>query len=94
MDRKRCLSGVLFILLFVVGIGTVLVGSNLKSEESYRRGWNDAVNQIPSCLYVDRPSANKVKPWGFDNKEGVDIRGDLIVGGGVFVSLDKWKQRK
>ncbi len=86
-------GGWLVLILIVVG-SMMLVFSNIESKKSYRDGWNDAVNQIPSCLYVDRPSANKVKPWGFDNKEGVDIHADLIAGGGVFVSLDKWKKRK
>ena len=56
------------------------------------RGKQKARSQIPSCLYLQRPSINDVKPLGYDNKEGIDWHCDGIIGGGIFVSLEKWKK--
>ena len=47
--------------------------------------------ELPSALYINRPKDSDVRPWGCDGKEGVDIHADEIAGGGLFVSLHKWK---
>ena len=60
------------------------------SRQSYRDGWNAAKAEIPGCLYVDRPPA-AARPWGCNYKEGVDVRADDILGGGLYVSLEPWK---
>lgn len=60
----------------------------------YLAGYRVFKNKLPSCLYLDRPLQNGVKPWGCDNKEGIDWHYDQIAGGGIYVDLSKWKCAK
>lgn len=47
--------------------------------------------KLPSCLYLNRPRSNDVKPWGCNGKEGMDWHCDQIGGGGIYVDLSPWK---
>ena len=58
----------------------------------YEHGQTDVRRSIPSCLLVNRPPSTNEPPWGYDGKVGVDIHGDEILGGGIYVSLAKWKR--
>lgn len=58
----------------------------------YIIGYQQAKYEIPSCLYLNRPRHNTVRPWGYDNKEGMDWYCSQIDGGGIYVSLEKWKR--
>ena len=62
----------------------------------YSKGFKDGAasvrNSLPSCLYINRPRENDIKPWGCDGKEGIDVTTDKIYGGGLFISLQKWKE--
>lgn len=55
-------------------------------------GYTRAKSELPSCIYIERPRGNDIKPFGYDGKEGVDVYADHISGGGIYVSLEKWKR--
>ena len=55
-------------------------------------GYEQHKRELPSCLYLERPRAGNIKPWGCDGKEGIDWYYDEIEGGGLYVSLHEWKQ--
>lgn len=57
----------------------------------YRAGYRASKKELPSCLYLDRPHQKDVKPFGCDNKEGLDWHYDKIDGGGIYIDLSKWK---
>lgn len=75
-------------LIFVVCVAAAVSGTLF----GYQIGYRKAKDEIPSCLYLKRPRANDVKPWGYDGKEGIDWYCDDIFGGGLYVSLHKWKR--
>ncbi len=54
-------------------------------------GYAKAKSELPSCLYLNRPRSNYIKPWGCDGKEGIDYYCTEISGGGIYVSLHEWK---
>jgi hypothetical protein len=51
----------------------------------------DMQSDLPSCLYLRR-GYDSARPWGYDGKEGVDWFCTDIQGGGIYVSLAKWKR--
>ena len=57
-------------------------------------GYNEAKDELPSCLYLMRPAQCGVKPLGVDMKEGIDWYCSEIERGGYFVSLEKWKGKR
>lgn len=73
------------LLLFTLGC---ISGSTI----SYWYGYNESKDELPSCLYIMRPRCNNVKPLGYDRNEGVDWYCDDIEEGGIYVSLQRWKQ--
>lgn len=56
-------------------------------------GKHSALNKIPSCIYIKRPSLGDIKPLGYDNRQGVDASFSDIQGGGYYISLEKWKRQ-
>ncbi len=58
----------------------------------YSKGYKAHQDTLPSCLYILRPRGNNVKPWGIDNKEGIDWYADNIAGGGLYINLAQWKR--
>lgn len=71
----------------IIPIITLIIGLKI----GYLVGVKQTKDAMPSCLYLRRPQHNDVKPWGFDGKEGIDWYCDEIAGGGLYVSLQKWK---
>ena len=80
--------------LILVGLAAVASSAWLGHRAGYQAGYRASKNELPSCLYLDRPRQNDVKPWGCDNKEGIDWHYDKISGGGLYVDLSKWKDAR
>lgn len=80
---NKKLPTIVLMALMAVGVGA-----------GYRVGYAMAKREIPSCIYLQRPRTQDVKPLGYDGKEGVDWHCDRIEGGGLYVSLEKWKNPK
>lgn len=72
----------------VLGVCAIAVAGFL---QGHMVGYRKAKAELPSCLYLNRPRQNDVKPWGCDGKEGIDWYGHDIVGGGILVDLSNWK---
>lgn len=83
---KLLIIGLIVCVLMTIGIMKI----------RYKKGFEDGAasvrNSLPSCLYINRPKENDIKPWGCDGKEGIDVVPDKIHGGGLYISLHKWKK--
>ena len=76
----------------VVAIVFLWMGGCAGAHGGYKDGYAAAKEEMPSCLYLRRPSGSDVRPLGFDGKEGTDWFCFDIHGGGYYVSLEQWKK--
>lgn len=76
---KQFMKVIIALLIFAVGWHSGRISGVRKTRAA-----------LPSCFYIGR-ATSAPRPYGCDSKEGIDIGFDNIDGGGIYVSLERWK---